>query len=97
MELQISEDAPAGDEGAGHAGQDLPLAEVAGAVGLRRPGRLLDQLTVELVPQGFELLARLQDALDDGDGVCHPVQMLERAEDLEGFLLQGGVAPAPGG
>lgn len=97
MELEVSEDAPGGDEGAGHAGQDPPDAEVAGASRLRRARRLFDQLTVELVPQGAELLARLQDPLDDGHRVGHALQVLQRAEDFEGFALQRGVAPAPCG
>lgn len=92
MELEVSEDAPGGDEGAGHAGQDLPAAEVPRAARLRRPRRLLDQLTEELVPQGFELLAGLQDALDDGDRVSHALQVLQRAEHFEGFFLQRRVA-----
>lgn len=93
VELEVSEDAPGRDEGAGHAGQDLPAAEVPGASGLRRSRRLLDQLAVELVPQLFELLARLQDALDDGPGVGHALQVLQRAEHLECFVLERRVVP----
>lgn len=92
MELEVSEDAPGRDERAGHAGQDLPAAEVAGASGLRRPRGLLDQLAEELVPQRFELLAGLQDALDDGHRVGHALQVLQRAEHFEGFGLQRRVA-----
>lgn len=92
VELEVSEDAPGWDEGAAHAGQDLPTAEVPGAARLRRPCRLLDQLAVELVPQRFELLARLQDALDDGHRVGHALQVLQRAEHFEGFVLQRRVA-----
>lgn len=88
MELEVSEDAPGRDEGAGHAGQDLPAAQVSGAAGLRRPHRLLDQLAEELVPQRSELLAGLQDALDDGHRVGHALQVLQRAEHLERFFLQ---------
>lgn len=76
MELEVSEDAPGWDEGAGHAGQYLPAAQVPGAAGLRRPRRLLDQLAEELVPQRSELLAGLQDALDDGHRVGHALQVL---------------------
>lgn len=93
VELEVSEDAPGRDEGAGHAGQDLPAAEVPGAGGLRRPHRLLDQLAVELVPQRSELLAGLQEALDDGHRVGHALQVLQRAEHFEGFVLQRRVAP----
>lgn len=92
VELEVSEDAPGRDEGAGHAGQDLPAAEVPGAARLRRPRRLLDQLAEELVPQRFELLAGLQDALDDGHRVGHALQVLQRAEHFEGFVLQRRVA-----
>lgn len=97
MELEVAQDAPGGHEGAGHAGQDLPAAEVSRSPRLRRPRRLLYQLTEELVPQRFELLSGLQDALDDGHGVGHALQVLQRAEDFEGFVLQGGVVPVPGG
>lgn len=88
MELEVSEDAPGRNEGAGHAGQDLPAAQVPGAAGLRRPCRLLDQLAEELVPQRSELLAGLQDALDDGHRVGHALQVLQRAEHLERLFLQ---------
>lgn len=94
VELEVSEDAPGGDEGAGHAGQDLPDAEVCRAPWLVGPRGLFDQLTVELVPQGAELLARLQDPLDDGHQVGHALQVLQRAEDFQGFVLQRGVASA---
>lgn len=95
MELEVSEDAPGRYEGAGHAGHDLPAAEVPRAAGLRRPCRLLDQLAVELISQRFELLAGLQDALDDGHRVGYALQVLQRAEHLEGFLLQRGVTSVP--
>lgn len=94
MELEVSKDAPCRDECAGHAGEDLPVAQVARAAGLWRPCGLLDELAVELISQWFELLARLQDALNDGHGVSHALQMLQRAEHLEGFILQGCVASA---
>lgn len=95
MQLEISQDAPGGHEGAGHAGQDLPAAQVACAAGLRRPRRLLDELAVDLVPQRPQLLARLQDALDDGHWVGHAIQVLQGAEHLQGFLLQRGAVPIP--
>lgn len=94
MELEVSEYAPRGDKGAGHAGQDLPAAEVPRTARLRRPCGLFDQLAVELITQRFELLTRLQDALDDGNRVSHSVQVLQGAEHLEGFVLQSRVAPA---
>lgn len=92
VELQVSEDAPCGDERAGHAGQDLPAAEVSGAARLWRTSRLLDKLAEELVPQRFELLAGLQDTLDYGHWVSHALQVLQRAEHFEGFFLQRCVA-----
>lgn len=95
VELEVSEDAPGGGEGAGHAGQDLPEAEVPGAPWMGGPRGLFDQLTVELVPQGAELLARLQDALDDGHRVGHALQVLQRAEDLQGLVVERGVVPGP--
>lgn len=95
MQLEVSEDAPGGHEGAGHAGQDLPAAQVAGAAGLRRPRGLLDELAVDLVPQRPQLLARLQDALDDGHRVGHALQVLQGVEHLQGLLLQRCAAPVP--
>lgn len=95
VQLEVSEDAPGGHEGAGHAGQDLPAAQVAEAARLRRPRGLLDELAVDLVPQRSQLLACLQDALDDGHWVGHALQVLQGAEHLQGFFLQRGAAPVP--
>lgn len=95
VKLQVSEDAPGWDKGAGNTGQDLPAAEVPRTAWLRWSRRLLDQLTVELIPQRLELLAGLQDALDHRHRVGHSLQVLQRAEHLEGLVLQRGVASAP--
>ena len=38
------------------------------------------------------LFRSLQDALDDRDGVGHGLQLLERIEYLDGFVLKGRVA-----
>lgn len=92
MELEVSEDAPRGVERAGRAGQDLPDADISRTSWLRRTRCLLDQLTVELVTQWAELLTRLQDALDDGHHVGYALQVLQRAEHFERFILQRRVA-----
>ena len=63
VEACVSEDVPAGQEAATQTGQDLPVAEIPQAVRVWYPGRLLDNLTVNLVPQGFQIVARLQDTL----------------------------------
>lgn len=92
VEPQVLEDAPAGQEGAAKAGQELPAAQVARAARLWHLGRLLDELAVQLVPQGAQVVPCLQDALDDGDGVRHRLQLLQGVEDLDGLVLKGGVA-----
>lgn len=53
---------------------------------------LFDELAVQLVSQRSEVMPGLQDALDDGNGVGHGLQLLEGIEDLDGFILKGGVA-----
>lgn len=95
MQLEVSEDAPGGHEGAGHAGQDLPATQVAWAAGLRRPRGLLDELAVDLVPQRPQLLARLKNALDDWHRVSHALQVLQGTEHLQSFLLQCCAVPVP--
>lgn len=92
VELEVLEDPPTGQEGAAQAGEDLPAAQVARAARLRRLVGLLDELAVQLVAQRAQVVPRLQDALDYGDGVRHGLQLLEGVEDLDGFILEGGVA-----
>lgn len=92
MEPQVLEDAPARQEGAAQARQDLPAAQVAHAARMGHLVGLFDELAVQLVAQGAEVMAGLQDALDDGNGVGHGLQLLEGIEDLDGFVLKGCVA-----
>lgn len=92
VELEVLEDAAARQEGAAQARQDLPAVQVARAARARHFVGLLDELAVQLVSQGPEVVPRLQDALDDGSGVRHGLQLLKRIEDLDGFVLKGGVA-----
>ena len=93
VELEVSQDAPGGQEGAGHAGEDLPAADVPGAAGLGGACGLFHQLAVQLVPQRLQILARLQQTLDQRHRVRHALQVLQGAEHLQSLLLQGGVAP----
>lgn len=69
MKLEVAQDAPARQEGAAHAGQQVPVGPVGGAVGVRDVIGLLDQLTVDLVSQWPQVLTGLQDSLDDWHGV----------------------------
>lgn len=92
VEAEVLEDAAAGQEGAAQTREDLPAAQVARAARLRHFVGLLDELTVQLISQRPEVVPRLQDALDYGDGVRHGFQLLEGIEDLDGFILKGGVA-----
>lgn len=55
-------------------------------------GGLFDELAVQLVSQGAEVMPCLQDALDDRDGVRHGFQLLQGIEYLDGFILKGRVA-----
>lgn len=50
MKLEVAKDASAGEEGAAHAGQEMPVGSVGKAVGVRDVVGLFDQLTVNLVP-----------------------------------------------
>lgn len=92
VELEVLEDAPARQEGATEACEDLPAIQVAGTARVWDFVGLFDELAVELVTQWAQVMARLQDALDDGDGVGHGLQLLQGVEDLDGFILQCGVA-----
>lgn len=50
MELEVAQDSSAWQEGAAHAGQEMPVGTIGGAVGVRDVVCLLDELTVNLVP-----------------------------------------------
>lgn len=77
VELKVLEDSTARQEGAAEAREDLPAVKVAHTARMRHLGGLLDELTVQLVPQRPQVMARLQDALDDRDRVRHGLQLLE--------------------
>lgn len=65
VKLEVAQDASARQEGAAHAGQQVPVGPVGGAVRVWHVIGLLDQLTVDLVPQRPQVLTGLQDSLDD--------------------------------
>lgn len=77
VELEVLEDSSAGQEGTAEAGQDLPAVKVAHTARMGHLIGLLDELAVQLVPQRPQVMPRLQDALDDGDGVGHGLQLLQ--------------------
>lgn len=59
MESEVSEDATAGQEGAAHAGEQMPVCAVGGVVGLRHVIGLFDQLTVDFISERPKILTRL--------------------------------------
>lgn len=69
VESEVTQDGATGQEGATHAGEQVPVCTVCRAVGLGHMIGLFDQLTVHLVSQWPQIVAGLQDALDDGDRV----------------------------
>lgn len=77
VELEILEDSSARQEGTAEARQNLPAVQVAHTARVGHLIGLLDELTVQFIPQRPQVVARLQDALDDGDGVGHGLQLLE--------------------
>lgn len=48
MEPEVSEDGSAGEEGAAHAGEEMPVCPIGWAVRLRHVIGLFDHLTVDL-------------------------------------------------
>lgn len=92
VELEVLEDGSARQEGTAEARQDLPAVQVAHTARVGHLIGLLDELAVHFVPQRPQVVPRLQDALDDGDGVGHGLQLLERIEYLDSFILEGCVA-----
>lgn len=59
VESEVSENATAGKEGAAHAGEEMPVDTVGGAVGLRHVIGLFDQLTVDFISEQPQILACL--------------------------------------
>lgn len=69
MKAQVSEYAAAGQKGATHAGQQLPVSEPRVRLRLTLRVRagdagLFDELAVQLVPERPEVQAGLEDSLD---------------------------------
>lgn len=92
VEAQVLEHAGSGQEGAAHAGEKLPVAQVCGGVRGGRVAGLLHQLTVDLVPEGPQVQAGLENTLDDGNGLPGRLQLLQAVEELHGLLADGAVA-----
>ena len=91
VEPQILEHGGPGQEGAAHAGEELPVAEVCGRVRGRRVARLLHELAVDLVPECPQVQAGLQHALDNGDRLPCRLQLLQAVEELHGLLTHRAV------
>lgn len=92
MELEVTKDSPAGKESAAHAGHQLPVMKVARIAGLGHMVCLLNQLAINLITEGPEVMAGLQNALDNRNGVRHSLKLLKRVKDLHGFILEAAVA-----
>ena len=92
MKLEVAQDTPAGEESAAHTGEQVPVGTIGQTVGLGNVIGLFDQLTVDLVSEWPQVLAGLQDALDDGHRVRHRLHLLQRVEYLHRLVLQAGVA-----
>lgn len=76
VETKILENAWSGQKGAAHAGKKLPVAKVCSSIRGRCVAGLFHQLTVDLVTQGPQVQAGLEDALDDGNGLPRRLQLL---------------------
>lgn len=59
VEAQVLEHGGPRQEGAAHAGEKLPVAEVCGSVRGWRVARLLHQLAVDLIAEGPQVQASL--------------------------------------
>lgn len=69
VESKVTQNGSTGQEGTAHAGEQVPVCAVCGAVGLGHVIGLFDQLTVHLISQWPQIMAGLQDALNDGNRV----------------------------
>lgn len=87
VEPEVAQDASAGQEGAAHARHQLPVVQVASAVRMWHVIGLFDELAVHFITEGLQIVAGLQDALDDGYGVRHCLDFLKGVEDLHCFIL----------
>lgn len=92
MKSQILEDGGPGQEGAAHAGEQLPVTQVCSRVRSRCVAGLLHQLTVHLVAQRPQVQAGLQHTLDDRDRLPGRLQLLQAVEELHGLLTHRAVA-----
>lgn len=96
VEFEVLQDASGdGDKRAAHAGYDSPATDVGGATWLRGPCSLLNELTVEFISQGSEVMTCLQKALNYWDGIGHTLKLLKCAKKLQRLSLQSAVAPPP--
>ncbi|KAF3845032.1 hypothetical protein F7725_008195 [Dissostichus mawsoni] len=102
VEAEVSDDDSTGEEGAAHAGEQVPVSPVGGAVRLRHMIGLLDHLTIYLknrklvlIPERAQVLAGLQDALNDGHCVRQRLHLLQGVENSHRLILQTGIALLP--
>lgn len=91
MELEIAENPSTGQESAAHAAHQLPVVKVSSAVGMGHMVRLFDQLAIHFITEWLQIMAGLQNALDDGYGIRHRLNLLQGVKDLHSFILQAAV------
>lgn len=53
------------------------------------------EIKTYLIPERAQILAGLQDALNDGHRVCQRLHLLQRIENSHRLVLQTGVALLP--
>ncbi len=92
VESEVTQNGATGQEGATHAGEQVPVCAVCRAVGLGHVIGLFYQLTVHLISQWPQIVAGLQDALDDGDRVWNYLHFLKWVKDLHSLILQASIS-----
>lgn len=92
VETKILEYAGSGQKGAAHAGKELPVAKVCSSIWGRCVAGLFHELTVDLVTEGPQVQAGLENTLDDGNGLPRRLQLLQAVKQLHSLVADGAIA-----
>lgn len=92
VEAKVLEHTGSRQKGAAHAGKELPVAKVCSSIRGRCVAGLFHELTVDLVAEGPQVQAGLEDTLDDGNGLPRRLQLLQAVKQLHGLLADGAIA-----